>query len=160
VEEAQLALGRPYRITGQVVQGAHRGRTIGFPTANLAVSEGRLLPANGVYATWVEILDDEARGLAPLASVTNIGVRPSFDRASPGADLPRTVETHLLDFEGDLYGRHLGLTFVRRLRPELVFPSVEALRAQIAQDAEKARQILTENAWPTGTLPWRDSTKS
>ncbi len=138
VQAAALQLGRPYQVTGQVVAGAQRGRSIGFPTANLAVPEGRLLPANGVYATWVHLDDDPVMRGRRLASVTNIGVRPSFDNGQ------RTVETHLLDFDGDLYGRPLTLLFAARLRPEQRFPSVDALIAQIGQDAAAARRLLLE----------------
>jgi riboflavin kinase/FMN adenylyltransferase len=91
------------------------------------------LPANGVYATWV-ILDD-APGVR-LPGVTNVGVRPSFDNGQ------RTVETHLLDFSGDLYGCPMTLEFVARLRPEMRFPTVAALREQIGWDAAAARGIL------------------
>jgi riboflavin kinase/FMN adenylyltransferase len=135
VETAAQLLGRPYLIYGIVVDGAHRGRTLGFPTANLSVPPGRLLPANGVYATW-SILDDEASGRLP--SVTNVGVRPSFDNGQ------RTVETHLLDFDGDLYGCAMTLEFVAHLRPEMRFASVDALREQIGRDVMAARQILSD----------------
>lgn len=132
VESAGRQLGRLYRVDGEVVDGAHRGRTIGFPTANLDVPGDRLLPGNGVYATWA-IVDGRRR-----ASVTNIGVRPSFDNGQ------RTVETHLLDFQGDLYGQQLGLEFVARLRPEMRFPGVDALREQIARDVTAARAHLRD----------------
>jgi riboflavin kinase / FMN adenylyltransferase len=141
VQAAASQLGRPYQVTGEVVAGAQRGRGIGFPTANLAVPEGRLLPANGVYATWAHLDDDPLMRGRRLASVTNIGVRPSFDNGQ------RTVETHLLDFDGDLYGRPLTLQFAARLRPEQRFPSVDALIAQIGRDAAAARQLLTDSAW-------------
>jgi riboflavin kinase/FMN adenylyltransferase len=139
VQAAAQQLGRPYQVTGQVVAGAQRGRSIGFPTANLAVPEGRLLPANGVYATWVHLDDDPLMRGQRLASVTNIGVRPSFDNGQ------RTVETHLLDFDGDLYGRPLTLQFVARLRPEQRFPSIAALIAQIGLDAADARRLLMDD---------------
>ena len=132
MEGAAEQLGRLYEVDGEVVDGAHRGRTIGFPTANLDVPADRLVPANGVYATWATV--DGQRH----ASVTNIGVRPSFDNGQ------RTVETHLLDFQGDLYGQHLILEFVARLRPEMRFPSVDALREQIARDVEAARGLLQD----------------
>lgn len=137
VEVAGQMLGRLYRVTGTVVPGAHRGRLLGFPTANLAVDEGRLLPGNGVYATWVLLGDDPLMADRRLAAVTNVGVRPSFDNGQ------RTVEAHVLDFDGDLYGRQLTLEFVTRLRPEMRFDSVEALRAQIASDVETARRMLS-----------------
>lgn len=133
---AAANLGWRYRVSGVVVSGAHRGRNIGFPTANLAVPDERLLPANGVYATWAWIENGIADKIECHASVTNIGVRPSFDNGQ------RTVETHLLDFSGDLYGRRLALEFVQRLRPEMKFPGIDALREQIAQDVETARAIL------------------
>jgi len=139
VQGAAQQLGRPYQVTGQVVAGAQRGRGIGFPTANLAVPEGRMLPANGVYATWARLDDDPLMRNRRLASVTNIGVRPSFDNGQ------RTVEAHLLDFDGDLYGRPLTLLFAARLRPEQRFPSVDALIAQIGRDAAAARQLLLED---------------
>lgn len=138
VQAAARQLGRFYQVTGHVVAGAQRGRSIGFPTANLAVPEGRLLPANGVYATWVHLDDDPLMRGQRLASVTNIGVRPSFDNGQ------RTVETHLLDFDGNLYGRPLKLQFVARLRPEQRFASIDALVTQIARDAAAARQLLLE----------------
>ena len=127
---AAQQLGRLYRVAGVVVEGAQRGRTIGFPTANLEHAHDRLLPANGVYATWTTLWNQR------LPSVTNIGVRPSFDNGQ------RTVESHLLDFSGDLYGQEIGLEFVQRLRPEMKFSGIDQLRAQIALDAAAARAIL------------------
>jgi riboflavin kinase/FMN adenylyltransferase len=138
VQAAARQLGRPYQVSGLVVPGAQRGRGIGFPTANLALPPGRLLPANGVYATWAHLDDDPVMRGQRLASVTNIGVRPSFDNGE------RTVEAHLLDFDGNLYGRPLSLLFVARLRPEQRFPGVDALIAQIARDAAAARQLLMD----------------
>jgi riboflavin kinase/FMN adenylyltransferase len=133
---AAANLGWRYRVSGVVVTGAHRGGSLGFPTANLAVPEDRLLPANGVYATWAWIENGSTDKLECHASVTNIGVRPSF------ANGQRTVEAHLIDFAGSLYGRRLALEFVQRLRPEMKFPSIDALRTQIERDVEMARQIL------------------
>lgn len=130
VEAAARQLGRRYQVHGLVIDGAHRGRTIGFPTANLDVPADRLLPANGVYATWAVVAGQRH------ASVSNIGVRPSFDNG------PRTVEAHLLDFHGDLYGQPLTLEFVARLRPELRFSGIDALRAQIGLDVAAARELL------------------
>lgn len=140
VQAAGRQLGRPYQVSGQVVLGAQRGHLLGFPTANLAVPEGRLLPANGVYATWMRLDDDWPRRGQWLAGVTNVGVRPSFDNG------PRTVEAHLLDFDGDLYGRPATLQFVARLRPEQRFPNIDALIAQIRQDAADARGLLKHDA--------------
>ncbi|MCS6845383.1 MAG: bifunctional riboflavin kinase/FAD synthetase [Caldilineales bacterium] len=136
VAAAAEGLGWRYRVSGVVVPGASRGHRIGFPTANLAVAAERLLPANGVYATWAWIENGGDNGLQCYASVTNIGVRPSFDNGQ------RTVEAHLLDFSGNLYGRRMALEFVERLRPEMKFPGVDALRSQIQQDIARARAIL------------------
>ncbi len=127
-------LGRPYALSGRVVAGDGRGRRIGVPTANLAVSPRRMLPAAGVYVCRATV------GGRTWGAVTNVGVRPTFE-TQPVA--PR-VETHLLDFEGDLYGREVRLAFLERLRGERRFPSVEALLAQIRADVEQARALLAE----------------
>jgi riboflavin kinase/FMN adenylyltransferase len=136
VTRAAGRLGWRYRVSGQVVRGARRGHSIGFPTANLEVPPERLLPANGVYATWAWLENKVPGQWRSIPSVTNIGVRPSFDNGQ------RTVETHLLDFSGDLYGQQITLEFVERLRPELRFPDRESLQAQIARDVALARTIL------------------
>lgn len=133
VEQAARALGRPFRLSGQVVEGAKRGRTLGIPTANLAVSDERAFPAVGVYACRAHW-----EGEAPHPAVTNIGFRPTFNSSTPTL----TVEAHLLDYSGDLYGRALTLDFVARLRPEMKFPGVEALVAQIHADIATARRLL------------------
>ncbi|RME81624.1 MAG: bifunctional riboflavin kinase/FAD synthetase [Caldilineae bacterium] len=133
VEWAGAWLGRHYGFSGVVVHGAMRGRTIGFPTANLSLSQGRVVPANGVYATWVWI-----EGVRH-PSVTNIGVRPTVNGTH------RTVEVHVIDFDGDLYGRSLQLGFVARLRDEMKFPSLEALKAQIGRDRDRAAEILARD---------------
>lgn len=131
VAEAAHVLGRPHSVSGPVVHGDERGRTIGFPTANVEPAE--MLPADGVYKTRIEAID--ANGVArPLAAgVTNVGVRPTVGGGR------RTVETHLLDFEGDLYGATLRVHLVGRLRGEQRFGSLEELKAQIARDVEAAR---------------------
>lgn len=130
VEWAANWLGRFYALTGLVVRGTRRGHSIGFPTANLAVAEGRVIPADGVYATWAWC--DGRRYMA----VTNIGLRPTVNGTH------RTVEAHVMDFDGDLYGRSLRLEFVARLRDEVRFPSLDALRAQIARDRDRAAALL------------------
>jgi riboflavin kinase/FMN adenylyltransferase len=130
VAEARLLLGRSYEIEGTVVKGDGRGRPLGFPTANLAVWSEQLIPANGVYAGWATVKGARYR------AVTNVGTRPTFD----GQDV--RVEPHLLDFDGDLYGALLRLTFEARLRSEQKFDGVGALRAQLAQDVENARAVL------------------
>jgi riboflavin kinase/FMN adenylyltransferase len=142
VEEAALLLGRPYAIRGRVAHGDERGRTLGFPTANLA-PETELLPGHGVYAGRVQLLDEpEAGGPGPargarFGAVTNVGRRPTFK-----ADDPPLAEAHLLDFAGDLYGRRIELAFESRLREELRFPGPDALREQIGRDVAEARRRL------------------
>jgi riboflavin kinase/FMN adenylyltransferase len=142
VADARLCLGRPYTVRGRVVEGDRRGRTLGFPTANLAC-ENELVPANGVYATRVRLFEAGGAGrreARSLESVTNVGTRPTF---APGRVL---VEAHLLDFAGDLYGRRLELAFHQRIRAERRFSGPEELARQIAADAERARALLrTEN---------------
>jgi len=131
VRQAADLLGRYPAITGQVGPGAQRGRTIGFPTTNLIIPPERLIPTNGVYATFVQ-LESAQR----LPSVTNVGIRPSFENDA------HTVETHIFDFNEDIYNQTLALEFVERLRPEMKFDSIDALAAQISRDAKKAHDLL------------------
>ncbi len=137
VEEAALLLGRPFCARGEVIVGDRRGRTIGFPTANLA-PETEILPAPGVYFGHLRGLQggEEWAGKA-LPVVSNVGFRPTF---RDGRDL--VAEAHIIDFSGDLYGLEVDLTFEGRLRGEERFESVDALRAQIAKDVEQAREHL------------------
>jgi riboflavin kinase/FMN adenylyltransferase len=135
VAEALLCLGRPYTIWGQVVEGERRGRTLGFPTANLA-PENELVPGNGVYATRVRIFAGDRPEGASLPAVTNIGTRPTFE---PGRV---SIETHLLDFTGDLYGRRIAVSFHQHLRDERRFNGPDELARQIALDAALARERL------------------
>lgn len=130
LDDVNGCLGRPYHLWGEVVQGAQRGRTIGVPTANLNAWDELLLPANGVYATYAWVGDQRH------VAATNIGVRPTVD----GQRL--SIEAHLLDFEGDLYGRSLKLEFIGRIRDEQKFPSLDALVAQIHADVGRVRQLL------------------
>jgi riboflavin kinase/FMN adenylyltransferase len=145
VDEAGALLGHHYAIDGTVVEGARRGREIGFPTANLS-TENELVPPHGVYATTVTIDG------ALLPSVTNIGRRPTF-----GGPPTTTIETHVISFDSqrgaaavaqeprpalDLYGRSLRLAFVQRLRDERKFPDVEALQEQIAADVRRATRLF------------------
>lgn len=137
VEDATELLGRVHDSSGVVVEGDRRGRTIGFPTANLAC-DPVLLPADGVYAVV-----GRAPGGELLTGVANLGVRPTFAAG-------RSVEVHLFDFDGDLYGRTLRVGFVGRLRGEQKFDGLDALKAQIASDAERARRLLAaadREAW-------------
>lgn len=137
---AARLLGRPHCVFGAVVRGEGRGRTIGIPTANLR-PENETLPALGVYAAWCW------PGTTPAAcpAVVNIGRRPTFGAGAV------SVEAHLLDFSGDLYGQRLGLSFVSRLRGEQAFPGPEALVAQIRSDIAAARAIL---GGPRPASPW------
>ena len=128
-------LGRPYEIRGTVVKGVGRGLRLGFPTANLQVFN-ELIPAVGVYVTEVR-LDGDLMG-----SATNIGFRPTL---TPGTDRQPVVESHILDFSGNLYGRPLGLCFLKRLRAEEKFEDVEELQHQVQRDIQNARGYLKEN---------------
>lgn len=132
VAEAARLLGRPYRVAGEVTQGAGRGRTIGIPTANLAVPEDQAIPARGVYACRAVI------GQMSIPAATNIGLRPTFDGS--GA---LTIEAHLLDFTGDLYGQSIELDFVAHLRAEQKFSGPQELIAQVKQDVAQAHAILS-----------------
>ena len=129
VEEAGQLLGRPYVVRGEVVAGDRRGRSIGFPTANVLQDAAQVIPARGVYAGFV-YTGEEAH-----AACTNVGVAPTFERGES------RVEAYLIDFEGDLYGRIVDVSFVRRIRPEKRFSGVEELKAQIARDVDEARRI-------------------
>lgn len=134
VARAGQLLGRPPAASGPVVEGAKRGRQLGVPTANLAVPEELLLPANGVYAA-VATSPELSRAYPAMA---NIGTRPTFDNGA------RTVEAHLLDFDGDLYGTLLTLHFIDRLRDEQRFNGVEALVAQLARDRRATAARVTD----------------
>lgn len=123
---ANALLARPYALSGKVVSNRRFGRRIGFPTANIDGMEDRVLPENGVYATLAQT------GGSVYRAVTNVGRNPTVD----GKTL--TVETHLIGFDGSLYGKKLTVSFLRRLRGEVRFPSVEALKAQIEKDVENA----------------------
>ncbi len=130
VDEAGALLGHHYFINGEVVPGSNRGRTHGVPTANLR-TENEILPLNGVYAATVTI-----DGIIHPA-VTNVGRRPTFETAGE-----RVVETHLLDYHGDLYGQHVRVSFIQRLRDERAFDDAVALKSQIKADCEDARALF------------------
>lgn len=130
LDVAAKLLGRPYAIAGRVVLGKQRGRTIGFPTANVRPEIEPLLP-DGVYA--VTAIEGDVR----RPGVANLGKNPTF-----GDLVSRTLEVHILDFDGDLYGRRLRVEFVERIRGETRFASIDALVAQIRSDAARAREIL------------------
>jgi len=129
MDEAGALLGHPFYIDGVVVHGRGRGREIGVPTANMETAN-ELIPPHGVYATTMTI-DGIVR-----AGITNVGVRPTFGESEVA------VETHLLDYSGELYGRTVRLSFVQRLRDERRFPDVDALRAQIQADQRRAERLF------------------
>ena len=133
VSHAAHLLSRPFRVSGAVVPGDGRGRTIGIPTANLDVWADHALPANGVYAcrAWV--------GHIPHRAAVNVGVRPTVTD-----ETRRTVEAHLLDFEKDLYGLNIALDFFERLRGEQKFANVAELVTQIRSDVETTRNLLSD----------------
>ncbi|MBM3684639.1 MAG: bifunctional riboflavin kinase/FAD synthetase [Actinobacteria bacterium] len=133
VEAAARMLGRVPRAVGTVVHGDARGRTLGFPTANVAVPEPLLLPADGIYAAWY-VRPDGTRH----AAAVNVGRRPTFYADQPAS----LIEAFLLDFEGDLYGEDARVAFVRRLRPELRFDSVDALVERMHEDVAETRSVL------------------
>jgi riboflavin kinase/FMN adenylyltransferase len=138
VAEAATILGRPHRMTGTVVHGAHRGRDLGYPTANLAADSLGLVPADGVYAGWLtrvgKPVDDPERTLPAAISV---GTNPTFDGTV------RTVEAYVLDrTDLELYDEQVGVEFVERIRPTLRFDSVEALLEAMAGDVETCRRVL------------------
>lgn len=137
VEAAQTMLGRPFDLDGVVVKGQQRGRTIGFPTANVA-TPNELRPAAGVYAIRVR-----ARA-GWYGGACNLGVKPTFG----GSDV--TLECHLFDFSGDLYGQSLRVEFLARLRPEQRFAGLEALKAQIERDVLAARAVVNRVGAHTG----------
>jgi riboflavin kinase/FMN adenylyltransferase len=130
IQAANAMLGRAYSIDGTVVAGQQRGRAIGVPTANLAVWSEQIIPAHGVYAAWARL------GSETFAAATNIGLRPTF----AGDDV--TIEAHLLDFDRDIYGETLELSFERHLRPEHAFSGFEDLVAQIHADIAATRRSL------------------
>lgn len=127
VEQANRMLGRPHYLTGEVIHGKHLGRKIGVPTANILLPENVTVPCYGVYASRVN----------GVAAVTNIGVRPTLD----DGEAP-TVESRLIGFDGNLYGKTVRIELLHYLRPERKFPSVEALKAQILQDTEQTEALL------------------
>jgi riboflavin kinase/FMN adenylyltransferase len=129
VAEAASLLGRPYVLRGEVVVGDKRGRSIGFPTANVLPDADAVVPARGVYAGFVRV------GEAEYAACTNVGVAPTFQRAES------RVEAYLLDFEGDIYGRVVDVSFTRRIREERRFSGIDELKDQIQRDVKEARFV-------------------
>jgi riboflavin kinase/FMN adenylyltransferase len=157
--KANRMLGRPYLITGRVIHGAHRGRLLGFPTANLELPANRLLPGSGVYLVRSFFAGETRFGLA------NIGLRPTFARSQPAAgsqtvaeseskaENQRTTEIYLLDTSADLYGKTMTLEFLAFIREERRFPSTAALVAQMKKDEATARRLLRRHSlFPKQTL--------
>ena len=133
VDEMPQCLGRFYQLQGKVESGEHIGHQLGFPTANLQPDDPfKLIPASGAYAVWATIGNHKER----LPAMMNIGTRPTFDGRS------RTLEVNILDFDGNIYGQTVTITFVARLREERRFESPEALVAQLKEDQEKVKRIL------------------
>ncbi len=130
LDSAARFLGRYPSVRGRVVKGDQRGRQLGFPTANLAIADRRLIPADGIYAVRVKLGDAWHGGAA------NIGIRPTFDHGH------RLVEVYVLDFDGDLYDQVIEVQFIQRLREERKFDSIDTLIAQMKQDVEETRRVL------------------
>jgi riboflavin kinase/FMN adenylyltransferase len=138
MSKVEKLFGRYFSLRGQVVSGDGRGRTIGFPTANLEIKPEQALPSDGVYATIAHV------GNKPVPSVTNIGIRPTFEGNK------RWVETYLLDHKAELLGQRFTIDLVDKLRDEKRFDTVEKLKAQIARDIAQARQILSKRMRQSG----------
>ncbi|MEF9958439.1 MAG: bifunctional riboflavin kinase/FAD synthetase [Niameybacter sp.] len=130
MEESKELLGHPYTVVGTVVHGRKIGRTIGFPTLNMIADPDRIHPPNGVYATTVKVYNHQYMG------ITNVGYNPTV-----GGSM-KMIETHLMDFEGDLYGAEIEVSFHRFIRAERKFENIEALSRQIATDTEQVRIFL------------------
>lgn len=149
MEAAARLLGRPFSIRGMVIHGDKRGRQIGYPTANISLDEGRLLPVAGVYAARVSLLGQPEDAALPRSvasrsgprygAMLNLGRRPTFN----GTEL--RCEAHLFDYAGDLYGQEVQVEFLNHLRSERAFPSLDALKAQLAADEQAAREVLKQH---------------
>ena len=140
METAADVLGRPHRVTGAVVHGDHRGRELGYPTANLAPDAVGAVPADGVYAGWLTRPDGPAAG-ERLPAAISVGTNPTFDGTQ------RRVEAYVLDRDDlDLYGETVALEFTHRLRPTLRFTGVDDLVRQMAEDVARCRELLDVTA--------------
>jgi riboflavin kinase/FMN adenylyltransferase len=133
ISKANRYLGWNYELSGKVVPGDQRGRRIGIPTANLSIDPEKIIPAPGVYACLAFVNDQ------PMPAATNIGYRPTFD----GVDQSLHLETHILDYEGDLYGQSIRLVFIDRLRGEQRFPDIASLVSQIREDIHRVRELTS-----------------
>ncbi|HAA84030.1 MAG: Riboflavin biosynthesis protein RibF [Thermodesulfobacterium sp. 37_54] len=132
IEKANLFLGHRYFLIGKVIKGQGLGKKLGFPTANIEIPKNKLLPPSGVYAVWVYYQNQRFKG------AMNIGVKPTFEQKE------LTVEVHLLGFNQELYGKQLKVEFVKKIRPERKFGSIEELKAQISKDCRLIDTILTD----------------
>ncbi len=132
VDEVRLMLGRNYSIGGEVVKGNMIGRTIGFPTSNILIDEAMVTPSNGVYITLCDYNFKQYEG------VTNVGIKPTI------GDNKRVIETHIFDFNKDIYGRMIKVEFIKKIRDEMKFPSVDELAEQIQRDCQTARDYHEE----------------
>lgn len=133
IAQANDALGRRYSLTGNVVEGFHEGRRLGFPTANLALADcQRLVPGRGVYAVWAELTGYSE----PMPAMMNIGTRPTYNGSS------QTLEVHIIGYEGNLYGQDVTVTFAERIRSEQPFDSPSALASQLQVDRKACIRIL------------------
>ena len=133
MRKVERLMGRYFYLGGKVITSGKRGRVLGFPTANLNIKPQQALPGNGIYATIAHVDGKQ------FPSATNIGIRPTFGEGEI------TVETHLLNYKGDLYGKDMRVEFVRKLRDEQRFPSSEELKAQIEKDVREVEAILAED---------------
>lgn len=145
VDEVRPMLGRYHFVSGRVVTGHRRGQELGFPTANIA-SQTEVIPLNGIYATLIQLKSQQ------WLSVSSVGVNPTF-----GAG-PRTVESFILDFEGDIYGESVKLSFVRRIRDEKKFAMVKDLIAQMHEDVKCAKAVFNEQGLTNEKVPQSNST--
>jgi riboflavin kinase/FMN adenylyltransferase len=137
MDSAAAALGRPHRVDGVVVRGDRRGRDLGFPTANVESPAFTAIPADGVYAGHLVLRDPRTgASLERLPAAISVGTNPTFQGSR------RTVEAFVLDWDGDLYGEHVGVEFAARLRPMRIFSDVDALVAAVAQDVDDTRAVL------------------
>ncbi|HUG33475.1 MAG TPA: bifunctional riboflavin kinase/FAD synthetase [Anaerolineales bacterium] len=134
VRDAARLMGHPYQLRGTVIRGDQRGRTIGFPTANLRYAEDKLIPAGGIYTCWAHVHGEK------FGAAVNIGTNPTFTPEKQTL----SVEAYLLDFDAEIYGEEIQLEFVLRLRDEMKYDSVEALILQIKDDVSKTRKVLDE----------------
>jgi riboflavin kinase/FMN adenylyltransferase len=133
IEQANYYLGYTYTISGIVIQGDQRGRTIGFPTANILIEDkDKLIPANGVYAVTALLKDENI----VVKGMMNIGIRPTI------GDDKKTIEVHLFDFNQMIYGKKMDIALVAYIRPEIKFNSLEALKSQLAADKNQIQQLL------------------